>query len=176
MNNAVRIMNREHGFTLIELVVVIGILSVLSIMALATINPFAQFQKSDDARRKADLSQVQKALEQYYQDHQQYPLNSGNYEIEDFQGTEVAWGSTTGGWQPYMNILPKDPMSPQRTYAYFSNGQSYWLYASLERGTLDSASCGIVCPSIAANNIPASVCGSGKQCNFSLHSPNVTTP
>ncbi|MDE2589052.1 MAG: prepilin-type N-terminal cleavage/methylation domain-containing protein, partial [Patescibacteria group bacterium] len=46
---------RKNGFTFIELIVAIAVLAVLVALVLYTLDPFVQFQKSRDARRKADL-------------------------------------------------------------------------------------------------------------------------
>ncbi len=159
------------GFTLIELIVVIGIFSILAAGVLLTIRPAEQFQKAADARRKSDLNQIQKALEAYYQDNGAYPDNPAttDYRITYKTGTEVDWGTA---WQPYMNVLPKDP-STGRTYVYYSpassNGQTYYLYASLERGSKDPQVCnsGNECVSVPSPNLCV------KTCNYGLASPNV---
>ncbi|MFA5184042.1 MAG: prepilin-type N-terminal cleavage/methylation domain-containing protein [Patescibacteria group bacterium] len=61
----------HKGFTLIELLVVIaiiGLLSTLSILALNTARARAR-----DAKRVADVKQIQTALEMYYNDVGSYP-------------------------------------------------------------------------------------------------------
>ena len=103
------------GFTLIELLVVIGILGILSVVLLVTINPVAQIQKANDARRKSDLEAIQHALELYYQDAGSYPPSSSSYTIE-YNNVSVNWGSS---WQPYIATLPKDPVSTNQ-YVYYS--------------------------------------------------------
>ena len=63
--------NNKPGFTLIELLVVIaiiGLLSTLSILALNTARARAR-----DAKRIADVKQIQTALEMYYNDTGAYP-------------------------------------------------------------------------------------------------------
>lgn len=63
--------NNKPGFTLIELLVVIaiiGLLSTLSILALNTARARAR-----DAKRVADVKQIQTALEMYYNDTGDYP-------------------------------------------------------------------------------------------------------
>ena len=56
------------GFTLVELITAIGVLAILVSTVIAVINPLEQFNKAQDAKRKADLAQIQRALEVYYQD------------------------------------------------------------------------------------------------------------
>lgn len=167
---------RQKGFTLLELIVAIAVLAVLAALVLAALNPFSQFQKGRDARRKADLSQIQKALEQYYQDHQQYPPSTGSangshpYEIEDTSTTPptpVDWGGTTPVWQKYIEVLPEDP-DPKKRYVYVtgSTQQMYWLYAALDR-TQDPD----ICSGGTCQNTQGALCGSSA-CNFGISSPN----
>lgn len=164
-------MNKSSfGFTLIELIIVTAIVALIATASMAVLNPFSQFQKARDARVKSDLTQVQKALESYYQDKGSYPLSTPGYNI--LSGvTTISWGSS---WQPYMNSLPKDPTSGH-TYVYYSpNGQSYYIYANLGRGAADLNSCnnGNACASLSGNGISSAACGG--ICNFGVSSPDVS--
>lgn len=166
---------KKNGFTFIELIVSIAVLAVLVAIVVYAVNPFVQFQKGRDARRKSDLNQIQKALEQYYQDHQQYPPSSGSplYEITDTSTTPstiISWGGTTPVWQKYIEVLPKDPSYPTTTYRYLTDatGQMYWLYAALDRGTKDPD----VCTGGICQNAKGISCGTNVQCNYGVSSPN----
>ena len=158
---------KVRGFTLVELLIVIGLLAILAGAVLAIFNPFGQIQKSQDAKRKNDLAQIQRALELYYQDNGRYPASTAAYGI-----TGVAWG---GAWGQYMAKVPTDPTAT-KTYVYYTpagqNQQTYYLYTNLDRGTNDPQACtgGNDCP-----NVPApKKCGPNLACNFGLSSPNVT--
>ncbi len=168
----------NRGFTLIELLVVIAVIGILAGAVMAVINPFTQIQKANDTRRKTDLTQIQKALETYYQDNRAYPSSSAAYQIVvKIAGldTIIDWSGT---WMPYMGNLPKDRADPAKKYVYYSNnnGQTYYLYASLDRGGSDPQACsGGICASLTSNGIPANACASGSIiCNYGVSSPDVS--
>lgn len=158
----------NRGFTLIELIIVTAIIALIATASIAVLNPFSQFQKARDSRIKSDLSQIQKALETYYQDKGSYPSSTSGYKISD--STTINWGSS---WQPYMNVVPKDPTLSNNYVYYAPNGQSYYIYANLGRGAADPQICKNLnangeCPSVPAVNL----CGA--KCNFGVSSPNIT--
>jgi type IV pilus assembly protein PilA len=57
------------GFTLIELVVVIGILAVLLAIVLIAINPGKQFRQANDTKRRSDVNALLNAIGQYAADN-----------------------------------------------------------------------------------------------------------
>ena len=87
----------QHGFTLTELLIVISIVILLLLFLL--INLRTQTQKARDARRKADLSRIQKSFEEYFNDKLCYPYAEV---LEDCGGDNLA---------PYIKKVPCDPVT-----------------------------------------------------------------
>lgn len=113
-------MNKK-AFTLIELLVIIVILG--SLAALLSGNFVNSLKKGRDAKRKADINQIQKSLEMYYEDKRAYP-------------TELIFGTLfrdSATQKIYMQKVPNDPL-PNKDYGYEadSSGLYYRLYACLE--------------------------------------------
>lgn len=148
------------GFTLIELLVVIAIIGLLASVVLVALN--GARAKSRDTKRKADLKQIQTALELYYDKYAGYPSTSGNW-----WSTCTYWGAArdltgSNGWVPnlspeFISKLLSDPLRGAGTgsmtgltghagtdaycYIYNSNGADYKLAAhcAVENGPITSS-------------------------------------
>ncbi len=124
---------KSTAFTLIELLVVIAVIGILAGVLLMVVNPSEQLKKARDAQRKHDLSQIQKALEVYYNDNGKYP-NSG----------DIPWGQT---WLGYMEVVPQDPSGVQ-SYSYVTRDGGYELSAILDHCSTD-CSYSVTSPNVA---------------------------
>ncbi len=97
----------QKGFTLIELIVTIGVLSVLIASTVIFINPAGQINKAKDAQKLADIDQVKKALDLYYNDKGCYPLDTQftfGGEFKDCPATNPNCNTRT----VYMKKVPQD--------------------------------------------------------------------
>jgi general secretion pathway protein G len=145
----------QNGFTLVELLVVISIISVL-VTVIA--GGFRSSQaRGRDVQRKSDLKQVANSLELYYSDYGKYP-------------DSVPWGlEFTDGKTVYFKVVPTDPSSSLSYYYRLVDpptNQKYQLFARLEN-TEDPDCLGGDC----ANPTVVYACGT-KNCNFSITSTN----
>lgn len=106
------------GFTLVELLVVVAIIGLLAGIAVVSVNSVRV--KARDAKRIADVKQIQNALELYNNTKGgQYPLNKAAQSV-DLTGkvlSEEKGIDTTGGGEIYINVIPADPTTG-RKYEY----------------------------------------------------------
>lgn len=56
---------KQNGFTLIEILVVIGILAILLAIVLIAINPQRQFQQANNTQRQSDVNAILNAIQAY---------------------------------------------------------------------------------------------------------------
>ncbi len=133
------------SFTLIEIVVVMGILSV--ILGIITVSTFSFIKSSRDAKRRADLENIRGALEQYKSKNDIYPYPaSGNTGWTDLIGgrTNCYSGWLGGCWtdgsvanslaKALQDFLPQLPQDPKLVYAGCAAASSSYVYCSLDSG------------------------------------------
>jgi len=117
----------RHAFTLVELLVVIAIIGLLSTIAVVSLN--SSKVNARNTKRKADLTQISKALEMYYGDWGGYPNTSNTWygscsgftsspDIDTLNASPAnCLDLATPSWIPgltscgYMAKLPRDPNS-----------------------------------------------------------------
>lgn len=139
-----------RGFTLVELLVTISILSILMTIAIIS---YGNVQKNArDNKRKADLATIQSALEQYHADQGFYPASI----------SFTANSPLTNGTKTYMSAIPIETQSGIAQYVYAkypgtcANTVSdpstyctnYCLYAKMENSSnsVTAAKCSLVTP------------------------------
>lgn len=113
------------GFTLIELLVVIAIIAILSTVVMAGLN--SARAKGRDARRLADIKQMQAALELYFDSCSGYPTVSTTLSTGDATGCT---GNTKFG--SFMNPIPTNPGPGGTNYTYTSDRSTYTMTFTLE--------------------------------------------
>ncbi|NTU46040.1 prepilin-type N-terminal cleavage/methylation domain-containing protein [Candidatus Roizmanbacteria bacterium] len=116
--------NYSQGMTLVEILIVIAMLVVIAVASLAILNPLGQLNKARDGERKADLSKLNKMLEEWYNDKQYYPDPSDLcYDTPvlymNTQSCHICGRESTSppSLSSYGNI-PCDPAHPDHKYLY----------------------------------------------------------
>jgi len=152
-------MKDKRGFTLIELLVVIAIIGILASIVLASLN--SARKKARDARREADVNQIQKALELYAQDH------SGQY--PDSAAVATVGAALSATLVPnYIAALPADPLGGSYVYNYQSDAasasQHFCVGAVLENASPTASSTCIA----SINLIGTADYGGGSTMNYAV--------
>ena len=117
----------KNGFTLVELIVVITILSILWTIAFISIQWYSSISR--DSVRLADLSNISKSLEIFYVQSWKYPIPS------DYVSVEYQWAEVWKQWKIWESVLtnlktldktPVDPLSNSfYTYSITNKGTEY---------------------------------------------------
>lgn len=109
-----RLTKRLQGFTLIELMVVIGIITILAAVVIVAVNPLRQFRSARDTQRRADLREITSAIYQYSVDNNGQ-LPSG---IPTGESNALNIGTGTGNLDlgavlvpTYISKIPADPLN-----------------------------------------------------------------
>lgn len=121
----------KKAFTLIELLVVIAIIGLLSTISIIALNKARA--KARDARRVADIKNIQTAMEMYYNVHGYYPqyLSVTHCSVDNNNALGVL--KTEG----FMSEVPHDPK-------YVANSLCY-NYIGLGEASDYSSASGIYC-------------------------------
>lgn len=90
-------LKTKKGFTLIELLIVIVIIGILAVIVVGLVATNSK-NRANDARAKADMREIQTALEQYKIDNDEYPAA-----LTDLAPT-------------YLAAVPTNPVGGQYTY------------------------------------------------------------
>src|SRR3954470_5330673 len=108
-----KLLKKEQGFTLLELLIVIVIIGILAVLIIPNLT--AGPQRARDSQRKSDLRNVKTALETYFNDNNAYP------NVADYAALGTPLTPT------YIKSLPVDPKggttaAPKYTYAATCSG------------------------------------------------------
>lgn len=121
----------KKAFTLIEILVVIGILGLL--IATATVSYSVLTRNSRDAKRKTDMEQLRAALEIYRSNSSvnQYP---GFFVSNDYGWSMI--DNINPAFLPYINSIPQNPKvtsaCPNYLYAVNSTYYGYTIFTNLD--------------------------------------------
>lgn len=106
--------SESKGFTLIELMLVVGIIMVLASLVIVSVSKARS--RGRDGKRIADLSTIQLALEMYKDSNGYYPhLHSAPWAESDSPAD--SWSVLQTKLTNYLYPLPKDPIN-KNNYRY----------------------------------------------------------
>lgn len=108
--------SKQEGFTLIEILVVIGIIAILAVIVLVAINPGRQFAQSRNTQRTSNVNTILNAIGQNMAD------NKGNFTCATAIPSSLTLMQNSGGYDirsclvpNYVSEIPVDPQSSDQT-------------------------------------------------------------
>ena len=115
----------KAGFTILELLLVVAFIALLSSIVLSSLS--GARASARDTQRKEDMRQIERALQAYFNDHNEFPCEAPircDNNSSDAKG-RIGEGATIDSLlEPYMNgNVPHDPQGPgDSTYYYYYDG------------------------------------------------------
>ena len=147
----------RQGFTLVELLIVMAIISTLAALIITSAIIPAQ-KHSRDTKRKSDLEFIRGGIETFRADCGNYPLGSGGRLGSTLVG--VGGSASCPATNVYIQNVPVDSQSPRRAYYYSSDGTTYTICAALE-----------ITPTAVGDVSGCGNCGNSGACNYKVTNP-----
>ena len=145
-------MRNESGFTLLEVLVTIAVISVLATVLVLAINPAEMLRRSKDSRRLSDIGTIRRAVDLALADDQYMLATVGIIDIDT--STDVTNFAGAGvDLSKYLPVIPQDPAYSAAggsaqiiaagctkgtiardaiSYKFWSDGATYILRANME--------------------------------------------
>ncbi len=121
-------LQRERGFTLLEILLVVAAIAILAGIVIVAINPARQLGNTRNAQRKVDIKTILSAVYQYEIDNGSFPssIPSGTAtEVCKTNAASCANMIDLNALAPtYISALPVDPLLPSTD----TNGTGYTIY------------------------------------------------
>lgn len=143
-------LRSSKGFTLIEILVVIGIIAILAGVVIVALNPARQFAQARDTQRWSNINTILNAVGQRSAD------NKGIFETGCLAGaipTSTAAMKSSGGYDIapcivpiYVSTMPYDPSTGSYSTSTYDTGYTIIRDATTGRVTVSAPSAEITTP------------------------------
>lgn len=146
----------QRGFTLIEILVVIGIIAVLAAVVLVAINPARQFKLARDSQRVSNVNALLNSISQNIAEHKGvFVCGVAAFTLPSVP-TIVRSATSTSGVDiascvvpTYISVLPYDPSAPTAHYTSTSDYDTGYVIYQDSQGRVTASSTGEITASIS---------------------------
>jgi prepilin-type N-terminal cleavage/methylation domain-containing protein len=126
---------QKKGFTLMEVLLVIGIIAILAAIVIVAINPARQLGSANNADRRSDINTILNAVYQFAIDNQGTIITEITTTVQEICAGGVASSTCSSGSladldnlihnEKYLTAIPTDPQGATTT-----NGTGYSIVKS----------------------------------------------
>jgi prepilin-type N-terminal cleavage/methylation domain-containing protein len=145
---------KRNGFTLIEILVVIGIIAVLGAVVLVAVNPGRQFKLARDSQRMSNVTAILNAIGQNISENRGVFKCNGT--VTAIPASPAVLSSGTGGFDAascliptYLSTLPFDPSLDGAHFASITDYNTGYVVYQDQYGRITASSTGEITPSIS---------------------------
>jgi prepilin-type N-terminal cleavage/methylation domain-containing protein len=135
-----RKQKNKKGFTLLEILLVIGIIATLAVIIIVALDPGKRFEDARNSRRLSDIQSILSAVQQYMVDNQgalpdgisetETQIGASNINCADTVTSSTVChvttqdcadlSSETTGLGHYLKTIPVDPQNGDADYTHYS--------------------------------------------------------
>jgi len=191
-----KLKNKSSGFTLLEILLVIGIIAILAGIVIVAINPSKQLATVRNTQRKSDLKQIYNAITQYYIDNSSFPSTISTTTLNEVCNTGAVSNTSTSTSgancataglanlsvlvPTYLVSIPTDPTGtssllsfiPTAYAATTATGTGYKVGVNTAKQVLISAPLAELGVRVVVGNVPttvASTLGNGLVAHYKMN-------
>lgn len=148
----------NKGFTLIEVLVVIGIIAILAAVVLVAVNPSRQFKLARDSQRTSNVNTLLNAIHQNISEHRGLFVCNGNTKDIPTVPRIVKFASTSPENEgdiasclvpDYISALPFDPSMTEAHYSTATDYNTGYVIYRDSSNRITASSTGELTPSIS---------------------------
>lgn len=125
-----KILTNNKGFTLLEMLIVLTIISILATVVFVSLDPLTTFAEGRNARRWNDVNNISTAMYRFIISNRSFPTGVDDKKRQigtaltgcdtNCSGAEVSCLDLSTQLKPYLDSMPEDPKNGTTEKTYYT--------------------------------------------------------